>query len=299
MIILHFTLRRIKICLWNRHCPGLKAFQKLQIKILFGLLFAYDFGVDWLSGIESELTIDLKNASEYVFDILGIVDHHDGLNVAPKDEIMDEEEGVFLEGKIVVLEGLATMSDGFRCEKDIAILHDFFEIEGILIFGSLDDVLLHFLHVVGNVVLGVVVKLWKILQELLSGSLYSMLLFTAPFPFINVLLVHPLSCLFILRSLVHLTRLKRPVRLYPCAVKYKGLGQHNVVVTEFLDVRSIGRVPLGGEILRSCLVILLWTFEHWNLQDRRQYVHLEQTHYRILGKLHEVLDRVHRVHLEF
>lgn len=72
---------------------------------------------------------------------------------------MDEEEGVFLEGKIVVLEGLATMSDGFRCEKDIAILHDFFEIEGILVFGSLDDVLLHFLHVVGNVVLGVVVKL--------------------------------------------------------------------------------------------------------------------------------------------
>lgn len=76
---------------------------------------------------------------------------------------MDEEEGVFLEGEIVVFEGFAAVSDGFRCQEDVAILHYFFEVQRILVSGSLDDVLLHFLHVVRNVVLGVVVEFGKVL----------------------------------------------------------------------------------------------------------------------------------------
>lgn len=126
-----------------------------------------------------------------------------------------------------------------------------------------------------------------------------MLLFATPLPLVYALLVHPLSCLFILRRLIHLTRLKRPVRLYPRAIKHERLRQDNVVMTQFLDVRSVGRIPLRGEVLGCRLIILLWTFEQTNLQDHRQYVHLEQRHDRVLGQLHEVLDRVHRIHLQF
>lgn len=158
------------------------------------------------------------------------------------------------------------MTNCFRSKKYISIFHDFLEIQRLLIFWSLHDERFNLFHVIRNIILWVIAKFIEIFKKVLPGHLLLLNLIRTGVSFFDFSFIEFKHCFFILGMFIHLIRLKSSVRFDWGTIENKILCKKNIIVTELLDIWSIGWVALWNKVLRSTFKILIGTAKQGNLK---------------------------------